>query len=209
MFKNKKIYDISMSITQEMLLYPGTEPVQITEEKKFKEDGYNLTSLSLSTHTGTHLDAPLHFIDQGKEICDFSVNDFMISVQVVNIKNKKEIKVSELEEINFTRNNILFKTVNSKILDDSKFDKSYVGLTEESAEYLISKEIKFIGIDYLSVGKHGIGNQKVHRMLLQNEILLLEGVDLSDIVPGEFTLIALPLKLEGAEGSPVRAVLIE
>ena len=209
MFKNKKIYDISMSITQEMLLYPGTEPVQITEEKNFKEDGYNLTSISLSTHTGTHLDAPLHFVDQGKEISDFSVDDFMISVQVVNIKNKKEIKVSELEEINFTRNNILFKTVNSKILDDSKFDKSYVGLTEESAEYLISKEIKFIGIDYLSVGKHGIGNQKVHRMLLQNEILLLEGVDLSDITPGEFTLIALPLKLEGAEGSPVRAVLIE
>ena len=209
MFTEKNIYDISMEINEDMPLYPGTERTKVIRRKNYKDDGFNLTSISMSTHAGTHIDAPFHFINGGKKINDISLDNFIIKVQVVKINNEREITTQELKQKNIENSALLFKTINSKISDNSSFYKDYVSLNEKASRYLISKGIKFIGIDYLSVEKYENSSQQVHKLLLENEVILLEGLNLRKIKPDEYTLIALPLKIKDSEGTPVRAVLVE
>ncbi len=209
MFTEKNIYDISMEINEDMPLYPGTERTKVIRRKNHKDDGFNLTSISMSTHAGTHIDAPFHFINGGKKINDISLDNFIIKVQVVKINNEREITTQELKQKNIENSALLFKTINSKISDNSSFYKDYVSLNEKASRYLISKGIKFIGIDYLSVEKYENSSQQVHKLLLENEVILLEGLNLRKIKPDEYTLIALPLKIKDSEGTPVRAVLVE
>ena len=209
MFTEKNIYDISMEIKEDMPVYPGTERTKVIRRKNHKDDGFNLTSISMSTHAGTHIDAPFHFINGGKKINDISLDNFIIKVQVVKINNEREITTQELKQKNIENSALLFKTINSKISDNSSFYKDYVSLNEKASRYLISKGIKFIGIDYLSVEKYENSSQQVHKLLLENEVILLEGLNLRKIKPDEYTLIALPLKIKDSEGTPVRAVLVE
>jgi len=209
MFTEKNIYDISMEIQEDMPLYPETERTKVIRRKNYKDDGFNLTSISMSTHAGTHIDAPFHFINGGKKINDISLDNFIIKVQVVKINNEREITTQELKQKNIENSALLFKTINSKISDNSSFYKDYVSLNEKASRYLISKGIKFIGIDYLSVEKYENSSQQVHKLLLENEVILLEGLNLRKIKPDEYTLIALPLKIKDSEGTPVRAVLVE
>lgn len=209
LFEGKKVIDISLSIDQDTPVYPGDYGVKVNQLKSIKNgDGYNLSSIAMGVHTGTHLDAPTHFIEGAKRVDQIPPDQFMGTAQVVEILDKKKITRQELEKKDITENIILFKTGNS-MRYSGEFIKDYVYLTEEAGRYLVEKGIKLIGIDYLSIEKYPAEEAPVHKFLLGKGLVILEGLNLSNVEEGIYTLIALPLKIKGAEGSPTRAVLIK
>lgn len=206
-----KIYDITLTINNNMIVYPGNSKVCIEEVKQIsKGDTCNVSSLSFGSHTGTHIDVPKHFIDNGKTLEEVTPDRFIGKAKVFDMQNIVSIKKEDLITKNIQNGDyILFKTENSKRLKDSEFNKEFVSLTEDGAKYLAEKEISLVGIDYLSIQSYYAKDSNVHLTLLGNNIIILEGIDLTDIREGKYELIALPLKIKEGNGSPVRAVLIE
>ncbi|MCF8000443.1 MAG: cyclase family protein [Halanaerobiales bacterium] len=204
---NNKFYDISLNIEEGMLSFPGDTIPKFNRIKNIIDDNYNLSNMKVSVHVGTHVDAPSHFIKNGKTIEEISPERFLGDVQVIEIKNKKEIRKRELEKIEFYSNKILFKTQNSNMISENTFQDNFVYLNYEGAEYLIESGIEFIGIDYLTIESLDTTDFSVHKLLLKNNVIVLEGINLKEIKPGNYKLIAPPLKIKGAEASPVRALL--
>lgn len=204
-----KPIDISLTIQEEMLFWPNDPKFERQWVSRISEGkNANLSKISLGSHTGTHIDAPYHFLDRGKTLEDLDVSKFYGVCKVFEIKNPQKIMVEELKIFSIEKGDIiLFKTRNSQFLRDKNFHEDYVGLSYEAAEYLVSKEIKSVGIDYLSIGPRGEEGKMVHRLLLGQEIGIIEGVNLLTVKEGRYFLVALPLKIRGNEGSPVRALL--
>jgi arylformamidase len=204
----KKWFDITVPVTNGMLHWPGDPDVEIKQIAEFSKDGVNISGISFGLHTGTHMDAPLHFIDKGDDISSVPPEILIGKTKVIDIENPEFIGRKELEGKglnNYER--VLFRTRNS---DEEwfrqDFKKDYVFLDEGGAEYLVSIGVKVIGIDYLSIGQFKNGRE-THRILLRSGIWIIEGLYLKDVPEGEYTMYALPLKIEGADGSPVRVVL--
>ena len=169
---------------------------------------YNLTNISFSAHTSTHMDAPLHFIDNAKDISTLPFNAVIGKAKIIEIKDTISIKPEELETYNIEENDrILFKTRNSSVdWGMEEFISEYVFLTTEAAKYLAEKKIKTIGIDYLSIA--GLNNtEEVHKILLSSEIWIIEGLSLNDVTEGFYDLICLPINIVGSDGAPARAVV--
>ena len=204
---NDKFHDISLNIKEGMLSFPGDTIPEFNKIKEINQDNYNLSNMRVSVHVGTHVDAPSHFIKNGRTIDEISPERFIGDVQVIEIEDEKEIRKSELEEIEFHSNKILFKTQNSNMISENVFQNDFVYLNYEGAEYLIESGIDFIGIDYLTIESLDTTDFSVHKLLLKNNVIVLEGINLKDITPGNYKLIAPPLKITGAEASPVRALL--
>lgn len=202
-----EIYDISLNIEEGMVSFPGDTIPEFKRIKKIEADNYNLSNMKVSVHVGTHVDAPSHFIENGRTIEEIPPQRFMGEAQVIEIKNKNEIKKNELESIDFNSNKILFKTNNSNVISENIFYDDFVYLNYEAAEYLIELGIDFIGIDYLTIESIDTTDFAVHKLLLKNNVIVLEGINLIRVEPGNYKMISLPLKLTGAEASPVRALL--
>ena len=172
-------------------------------------DLVNLTELSMGIHTGTHIDAPLHFLPNGKPIDSLSLNVFVGEAQVVAIpQNVNLITVDILQdvcEINAAR--ILFMTKNSQLWETSKFQQDYVALEASAAQWLVDQGVQLVGIDYLSIAPFK-DPAPTHETLLNNEVVIVESLDLRLVKPGIYTLICLPLKLVGREAAPARAILL-
>ena len=209
LMKERKVIDISVPIREDMVIYPGDVEFSRSPICTIDRSGCNMTKLILGTHTGTHIDAPLHFLKDGESIDEIPLDVFIGMAQVIEIE-RDEIGAEEIEKkiISGTRR-IIFKTKNSHLWEVNKFSKKYVHLTEDGARFLIEKRIKLVGIDYISIERFGTPTFSVHKMLFSNKIPILEGLNLKDVKPGIYLLIALPLKLERLDGSPVRAVLVE
>jgi len=209
-----KIYDITMTISQDMPFYPGEQKAALTFDMRI-EDGSiaNVSQLTLGIHTGTHVDAPLHFIADGESIDQIDAYAYSGDCYVADFSNVDVcITKDDLmqHDDNFAGCKILlFKTRNSMLLEQSGYHKKHVYLHPEAAEYLVYKGIKVVGIDYLSIEGFFETGGKTHLALLRNDVLIIEGVNLTGIEQGEYELICLPLKIKGAEGSPARAVLIK
>ncbi len=202
------IIDISLEIGEKTIFYPGDPQFSITRvlDMAAKGDKYNLSKIEIGVHTGTHVDAPLHFIADGKDILNLPLNNFYGKCKVIHldkIKYNETITEDHLKDKNIEPGLIvLFRTKNS-FLYQEKFRKDYISLSVEGAIYLISKKVKAVGIDYLS-----IGNPEVHHSLLAADIIIYEGLNLTHVDPGFYTFAGFPLKISGSEGSPIRAVLI-
>lgn len=203
----KEIYDISLDINGAMLSFPDDTTPQITKIKEMKREGYNLSKIKVSVHVGTHADAPSHFIEEGKNIDELLVQRFMGKAQVIEIKDPQAITLKELKSINIVADKVLFKTKNSNYLKEKSFKNDFVYLTYKAAKYLLDQKVKLIGIDYLTIESLDNKDFSVHKLLLENEIIIIEAVDLNNIEEGTYDLQALPLKIEGCEASPVRAIL--
>lgn len=205
----KKIFDISMDVFPEMVTYPGDPPVEFVEMHSIdKGDLYNLWVMSFGSHTGTHIDAPRHFIRDGKTVDELSPECFAGRAKVIEIRDTRcitadELKGHEIEE----GNRILFKTANSQ-RSDKMFIKDFVYLSPAAAEYLVQKKVMLVGLDALSIENPNGERPDAHYALLGNDIVVLEGLVLRDVPPGGYEFYALPLKIRGGNGSPVRAVLI-
>jgi arylformamidase len=208
----KSIYDISVLLGSESITFPSDTPYSRDLMLTIKDNGIcNVSKLVLSAHAGTHLDFPLHFVPDGKSIDDYSVQDFILPAQVVHIDDKESIKPRELEKIDIKQGDaILFKTENS-INDRCRkgvFSEKFVYLSVESAAFCATQKVSLIGIDYISIDRFGDETSPAHHKLLENNILILEGINLKEVPPGRYTLFCLPLKIRGGEASPVRAILM-
>jgi len=207
MEREKEIFDISLKITKDMINFPGDKATEIDRAKEIKKDGYNLSSVNMSLHAGTHIDAPSHFVENGKNIDDIDLGKFIGKVQVIKINNQKEITRKELLNTDIKCNKVLFKTRNSTLYKKDSFDENYVYLTYKGAEYLLKKGIRLIGIDYLSIESSNSHDFPAHKILLKNEVVIIESLNLSNVENGIYNLLAIPLKFKNCEASPVRALL--
>jgi len=201
--------DVSLLIHEDMLFWPNDPKFErewVSEISKGRH--VNLSKLTLGSHTGTHVDAPFHFIADGKTVELLDIRKFYGVAKVFEVKNDKKILLSEIKDFDIEENDIvLFKTKNSKLLLENRFHDDYVGLSLESAIYLAEKKIKTVGIDYLSIGPRGDEGREVHKVLLGNEIGIIEGLNLLNVKEGKYFIVALPLNIKGGEGSLVRAIL--
>ncbi len=207
-----KIIDISVSVGKDTPLWPKALAPQFSKELSIeKGDTCNDSSLRIGLHTGTHIDAPLHFIKDGKSVEELPLDIFVGPALVVFLPDVKEITAENIEKLNIPENTerILFKTSNSNVWGTtSEFTKDYVGISVTGAEWLSKRNIKLIGVDYLSIAKFDEAVE-VHRILLGKGIVLLEGINLSNVEAGMYTLSCLPIKYSDAEAAPVRAVLMD
>lgn len=207
-----KIHDITVTITNDLPVWPGDPSVSLERFSKI-EDGNdaNVSRLSMSAHSGTHIDAPYHFLSQGKMIDALPLEVLIGPVQVVQVPESADVinrAVLVKAGIKAGMERVLFKTRNAHFWPGLNFHKDFVAVDDEGAKILVEMKIRLVGIDYLSISPF-YNSRPTHEILLGNGIIVLEGCDLSGVEPGFYTLFALPVKLGGADGAPVRAVLLE
>lgn len=207
------IFDISVPIQSTMPSWPKTEKLRLKKSKTIaRGDSANDTSIEMGLHTGTHIDAPLHFFPKGLPIDRLLLETFIGPVFVVHLPRVKEITARNLDSAAIPPGvkRILFRTSNSALwrAKTSSFKKNYVGLTVDAAQWLVQRHIILVGVDYLSVAKFDEAIP-VHRILLGKKIALLEGVDLHKVPSGMYELICLPINISNVEAAPTRAILLK
>jgi arylformamidase len=184
-----KIYDISVPLSNRLPTWPGDPPLKIEKALDLdRGDPATVSFITMGSHTGTHLDAPGHFIRGGKTIDQIPPDVFIGRVRVYDLPVEKRIEVDDLKCLSWQGiERVLFKTRNSReCWKDEVFHTDFVHLSQKAAEYLVEKGIKLVGIDYLSVEAFGSTEFPVHRILLSHEVLPLEGLNLSEVEPGEY-----------------------
>jgi arylformamidase len=202
--------DISVPIHPALPHWPGDPEVRITWRLRMeKGDAVNLSELRLGSHTGTHMDAPLHFLSKAKTLDKMPLDATVGPARVIVIRDPVSIKPAEFKTLAIRRGErILFKTRNSIFSWKKRgFDKNFVYLSSEGAEYLAGRGVRTVGIDYLSIGAYQGESQKTHQILLGAGIWIIEGLNLAKAKPGRYDLVCLPLKVASSEGAPARAIL--
>ena len=204
-----RYYDISLNLSVETVRWVAAPPLELHERRRMSRgDPANASALTVSVHAGTHVDAPFHFVPDGAGIDALPLQRFIGEALVHAVDDADryitEDHVSAIPLDGVTR--ILFKTRNSRLLKQPDYDPDFVAFSVEAARALVALGIELVGLDYLSVA-HADEQVPVHRAFLEHGVALLEGVDLSEIVPGRYELICFPLKFQGLDGAPCRAVL--
>lgn len=203
------ILDISLPLHPDVPCWPGKSPLALKPMRDMSRgDQCTCHAISMDIHLGTHIDAPCHFIRDGATVDKIPIATMVGPCRVVEFleDGAYEIPAQIMAEHSVER--VLFKTRNSKLLSFSKFDPKFVALSESLAANLVERGVRLVGIDYFSVDCFESENKAVHRTLLQAGVVILEGINLSAVEPGDYELVALPLNIRGAEGSPVRAILM-
>ncbi|MDP1588818.1 MAG: cyclase family protein [Prosthecobacter sp.] len=202
--------DVSTPLRDGMVHWPGDPECKITRVSRM-EDGAvcNLTHLSMSAHTGTHMDAPRHFIADGMTMEQLPFEAVIGRCRVFELDCEDQITADDLKKLRLSSGQrVLFKTRNStRSWSLNEFDQDFVSLRADAAQYLADLGVMTVGVDYLSIGGFNKDGVETHQIMLGAGIWVIEGLNLSDIKPGYYELICLPLKLEGADGAPCRVVL--
>ena len=211
--KTKTIYDISLPISESLVVWPGDKLVTITQPKHLdRGDEATVSHLSLGVHVGTHVDAPAHFLSKGLSVNDIDLNALVGPALVVEALEADVLSAKVLENLSISASveRVLFRTRNSEHWEanHNEFNKDYVGITEDGARWLVSKGIRLVGMDYLSVAAFD-ETTATHQVLLEAGVVLVEGLNMSCVSAGMYDFICLPLKIEGAEGAPARAILMD
>jgi arylformamidase len=205
-----EIIDISLPISPGMAVWPGDPPPELDLVTTLPRDGVQTSRLTLSTHTGTHLDAPRHFLPGGRTIDQLDLGALLGACCVIEIAPEVQ-RVTQESLRPFTLPpgaRVLLKTRNSHRPPAQAFTPDFVALDPSAATYLCEQGIRLVGIDGPSLDAWSASDFPCHRRLLAADILLLENLVLRHVAPGTYRLIALPLNLCGADGSPVRAILL-
>lgn len=209
---SRKYIDISVPISPSLPCWPGSPAIQFERSLDLeKGDIATDTTVHFSVHTGTHIDAPLHFLRDGKSVDQIPLETLIGSVYVAEVPVQVEaITVDVLKSLALPDGvqRLLLKTQNSLLWSsgNDKFDPDFVALTAKAAQWLVDRGIMVIGIDYLSIQRFADGPD-THQILLGASVVVIEGLDLSRVEPGEYELFCLPLKLKGVEGAPARVIL--
>ncbi|MCL4393005.1 cyclase family protein [Patescibacteria group bacterium] len=203
-----KIYDISKLLDSKTAIYPGNPEFKMQKVKKIDSDGYNLSEVTMGTHFGTHLDSPMHFIKGGKDVASIPIIDLMGECILLDLSSVAgAIEKKDLENYSIDTKILVLKTRNSDIAYD-KFDPNFIYLARSAIKYIYEIGVSLICVDAPSVKKRGEKDFQ-HKYLFDRGINIIEGADLKDVKEGRYFFIALPLKLKDADGSPLRAVLID
>lgn len=208
-----KIYDLTLPITPSLIVWPGDPPVRITREADVNAgDEFSLSRLEMSAHTGTHVDAPAHFIPGGGGVETLPLDVLIGPALVVELLDVDQVTAVSLSTLSLPPNTqrLLFKTRNSArwTAGETEFHKDFVAITADGAQWLVDHGIRLVGVDYLSVAPYET-TAETHVILLQAGVIPIEGLNLHGILPGEYQLICLPLLLSGCDGAPCRAALLE
>ena len=207
-----RTYDVTLAITSDMPVWPGDTP-PILEQMDSIDAGNtaNTSQIKLSVHTGTHVDAPHHFMNDGRTIEGLQLDTLVGRAYVLYLPEADLITAAVLQaaEIPPRTRRLLFKTRNSEYWarDVRQFQTDFVAISPDGAEYLVDRNVKLVGIDYLSVAPFKAG-APTHRILLGAGVVVLEGLNLSKVSQGRYTLHCLPLKIAGSDGAPARVILV-
>jgi arylformamidase len=212
-----KIYDISLPISPNMAVWPGDPSVEIQQLSSIDNgEEANVSQIRMSVHTGTHIDAPKHFLQEAGSIDKLPIEKLMGEALVLLIDDKVDVidektlknhpNVDDL--VNCRK--VLFKTRNSQYWDENRtrFNENYVGLNKSAAAFLAELNLDLIGVDYLSIAAY-TDSEAPHKILLGKKIILLEGINLHNVLPGTYNLICLPLPIVDSDGAPARAILTQ
>lgn len=206
-----RIYDISVSIRDGGFVYPGNPEIRIASQQSIANGaGANVSSLAFGSHTGTHVDAVKHFFDGGQTVDEIPL-DILTGPAVLLAFDDEVMSIgaADLEKHDIGNHiRVLLRTRNSTLLARRDFVRNYTYLAPDGAAYLASRGVKLVGVDYLSIEQFRSGHHRTHRTLLEQGIVIVEALDLSVPAPGEYELVCLPLRLEGLDGAPARAILI-
>ncbi len=207
-----KIYDVTVPLSNDVPVYEGDPAVEISTAHSISNgDSANVSRICCGVHTATHVDAPNHFIDGTRRVHELDLEKMIGRCQIVEID--KNVDAIGAEHANQLENveRVLFKTKNSDFWNDfpAGFRKDFTYIEPEAAQILVKKGVKLVGIDYLSVEKFGSEDFATHITLLENEVVILEGLDLREVPAGEYEIICLPLKIIGGtgDGAPARTIL--
>lgn len=207
-----RIIDISMPIYTGMIYYPGDPGARIEPVLRIAQgDIANLSALTMGTHAGTHVDAPHHF-EGGPQTVDRMPLEVLVGpARVVDLTGVQGfVSAGDLEEAGVAgAKRLLIKTTNSRLLSQPDFTADYVSLADDAADLLVERGVRLVGIDYLSIERFKSKDYHVHHTLLGAGVAVLEAVDLSEVQAGDYELVCLPLKIQGGDGAPARAVIIE
>ncbi|MBM3790670.1 MAG: hypothetical protein FJW35_10030 [Acidobacteria bacterium] len=203
-----QIYDISPAIHEGIAVWPGDQKFRHRRTMSMGAgDSCNVSSVTMSTHTGSHVDAPLHFDPAARDIAGVSLEPFLGPARVLSIEAESSISAAGLQGHDWGGvERVLFKTRASSLPED-RFEREYPWLSPEAAEFLGGLRLRLVGTDAPSVDAFDSRDLRSHKLLLQRGVAILEGVRLAAVPPGDYELICLPLKFQGLDGSPVRAIL--
>ncbi|KAA3648015.1 MAG: cyclase family protein [Chloroflexi bacterium] len=208
-------YDITLTISPDMVVWPEDPPLSLERVSKIEDgDVANVSRMELSVHTGTHVDAPFHFLRKGSTVESLELKTLIGRAYVLEIgEDVEQIEVEHVKNSTIPprTKRVLFKTRNSALWSKAKrhktFDKKYVAVSSEAAEYLVNRGVKLVGVDYLSVAPFD-DVTPTHEILLKAGVIIVEGLDLSAVSQGRYNFYCLPLKIAGSDGAPARAILV-
>lgn len=208
------IYDLSVPLSAALPTYPGDPGIQIQDWSRLANgDAANVSALSFGAHTGTHVDAPAHFIEGTRRVESLDLDVLIGEADVVQVPEHLRVIDEEFVTANCAAGSkrILFKTRNSAFWtgDFTEFRTDFTYLTLQAARVLVERGVKLVGIDYLSIEKFNSKDHEVHHALLSRDVIIVEGLNLSGVPAGKYELICLPLRLRSnlGDGAPARAVL--
>jgi arylformamidase len=204
-----KIIDITVPLSAGLARYPDDPAFELVATSRMSEGApYNGTRLAMGVHYGTHVDAPRHFLDGGATVDAIPLEILVGKARVLDLQAGECIERADLEVLDLHDDiRVLIKTRMSGQMRGRALREDNVYLSQAAARYVVQAGIKLVGVDYLSVDRIGQAGYPAHRELLGAGMVVLEGLDLSDVAPGEYELICLPLLLAGGDGAPARAIL--
>ena len=207
------IIDISVNIKPGFPVWPGHPEIRFTPIQKIGNDSKaNVTQIELGAHSGTHLDAPLHFLKDGCDVTGIDLEILIGPALLIEVSDVQVVDAALLDKLSIPKNTdrLLIKTSNSQLWSENNtmFHKDFVAISDSGAKWIVEHGIRLVGVDYLSVAPYG-NTGPTHYTLLQAGIVPVEGLNFDGVKEGRYHLICLPIKLEGCEGAPARAVLID
>ena len=206
-----RIYDISTPVRNAGVVYPGNPEIRIEPQQAISRGaGANVSYVAFGSHSGTHVDAAKHFFDDGQTVDRIPLERFIgPAVLLAFDDDVMSVGAGDLEQHYIgSHTRVLLKTRNSSLLARADFVKDYTFLAPDGAAYLVDHGVELVGIDYYSIEQFHSGHHRTHLTLLEEDTVIVEGLDLSEPPPGEYQLICLPLRLADLDGAPARAVLV-
>lgn len=207
-----KIYDISLALGPDLPVYPGDVPFALSPHTSLAAgQGYNTSRLALGSHSGTHIDAPYHFLAQGARADAIPLDLLIGPARLYDLGEVTEVGEAELKALDIPAGTtrLLIKTRNSTLWDSPNFRQDFTFLTGPGARWLVERGVRLLGWDYLSLEQWGAAAPEAHLALLSAGVVIIEGLDLRAAPPGQYTLLCLPLKIKDGDGAPARVALVE
>jgi arylformamidase len=204
-----RLIDVSVPLDALLPTYPHNTPFSLEPIKRIaRGDSSNVSTLHMSAHTGTHVDAPRHFFDQGAGTESLALELLIGRARVIEIDSRAGIAAEDLAAIDLSDDiRVLIKTHNSRLWGSPEFHQDYIGVTDSGAKHLVEHGIKVVGVDYLSVEQFHNPGAPAHHVLLGAGTIVIEGLNLREVDPGVYEMFCLPLRVVGSDGAPARVVL--
>jgi arylformamidase len=208
-----RIFDLSVGISPTLPVWPGNPGIEIARVQNMdKGDHANVSKLALGAHTGTHVDAPVHFINGAAGVDTLPLEVLVGPAVLIDLPNVKAVTAPDLEgaQIPAGTERLLIKTHNSTYWanGDTEFHTDFAGVADDAAHWLVEHKVKLVGVDYLSVAPWK-QSTPTHRTQLEAGVVVVEGLNLSAIQPGQHSFTCLPMKIVGSDGAPARAIIID